>query len=236
MVFTLFHFLGSFTTGTVSAWDVISYVCRLFFFSSFYAIYLKFLLQLWEKQEMIHSASDSYRNEPTSRVINVRERLTVCCGTVNLTILQYYMKMCVSACLCVCNYTNHWHLQTCGIHTSSLLSPVSQWHTDHVWPWDNRPKPPSGHSCDPIAFPGNLCVRVCACSCVHISVLFLLHAALCMNVSPRCPLLIAGQNCCMDHSMCLYVYIQYHVLRVSVCVCVCERESLPLFLVARTAL
>lgn len=62
-------------------------------------------------------------------------------------------------------------------------------------------------------------VCVCVCSCVHVSVLCLFHTALCMNGSPRCPLLIAGQNCCMDHSVCLYVYMQYHVLRVCVCVC-----------------
>lgn len=50
---------------------------------------------------MIHIASDSYRTAEQSDKCQ-RERLTVCCGTVNLTILQYNMRMCVFLPVCVC--------------------------------------------------------------------------------------------------------------------------------------
>lgn len=131
-------------------------------FSVFFVPFIwKFLLQLCEKQEMIHTASDSYRNELTGRGA---KRKTHCLSVVPITwqsCSTARVVVCFSLSVCVCERTNHWHSQTCGIHTSSLLSPVAQWHTDHVWPRDNRPKPPSGHSCDPIAFPRNLCVTVC---------------------------------------------------------------------------
>ena len=126
-------------------------------------------------------------------------------------------SMCVFLHVCVCENTNHWHLQTCGIHTSSLLSPVAQWHTDHVWPRDNRPKPPSGHSCDPTAFPGNLCVAVFSarfCSVTASNCFVYIRQPTLTSANCRTKLLHGPQH----------VFVCVYTVPCSECVCVCERE------------
>ena len=177
-------------------------------------------------------ASDSHRNEQTGKVINVQSVRTVCCGPVNLTILSVLHEyVCVFfSCLCrqitgICKPVVAALPLSFLLSLSDTLTMSGHGTTDpnhrlviHVT------QLLSLETCVCVCVCVYVCVCACTCVCVCVCNLCLFDTALCMNVSPRCPPLIARQNCLMDHSMCSYVYIQYHVLCVCVCVCVRKRE------------